>query len=325
MADIVFTYNGKRISPSSGKVLGFRDMPSMAANTLLFRFSDTSYDPSSLTTLTDATWTQVSSEPNVWLWDASSVQATDWSSAFVKKWTTSTNQVELIDAGVLTRPLILGQDTNPWNGIFAGNSYLVSVCPLRIPNATNCSRLFNRCLRLSGNVVIRCPSATTITDMFGGNNNTSNTAMTSATIITSSSLVTANQAFRGCTALQSFSISNTESVQNFGYLCTGCQSLQTVPLFDTSSVTTMTSMFSYCTSLTSVPLFNTSKVTHMSLMFSNCRSVQSGALALYQQASTQIAPPGNHSNCFWNCGADTVSGQAELAQIPTSWGGTLAE
>lgn len=295
MADIVFTYNGKRISPSSGKVLGFRDMPSMAANTLLFRFSDTSYDPSSLTTLTDATWTQVSSEPNVWLWDASNVQTTDWSSAFFGQWASDTNQVELIDAGVLTRPLILGQDSDPWHGIFAGNSYLVSVCSLNIPNATNCSRLFNRCQRLADAVVIRCPSATTITDMFGGSNSSSNNAMTSATITTSSSLVTANQVFRGCQALQSFSISNTESVQNFSSMCRGCTSLQTVPLLSTGAAEIVAYMFYRCT------------------------AVESGALALYQQMSTQVPPPTSHSGCFTNCGVDTVTGAAELAQIPSDW------
>lgn len=282
-----------------GNVKVYGATPPMAANTLLFRFSDSTYDPSSLTTLTGATWTQISAEPNVWLWDASSVQTTDWSSAFFGQWASDTNQVALIGAGDLTTPLILGQDRNPWHGIFANNSYLVSVCSLNIPNATNCSRMFNKCLRLADAVVIRCPSATTITDMFGGSNTNSNTAMTSATIITSSSLVTANQAFRGCTALRSFTISDTSSVLNLAYMCVGCTSLQTVPLLATGAAQTVTAMFD------------------------GCRTVASGSLDLYWQMANQTPPPSIVSYCFRNCGADTVTGRAELAQIPTSWGGTM--
>jgi surface protein len=98
-----------------------------------------------------------------------------------------------------------------------------------------------------------------------------------------------------------------------------CPSLTTVPLFNTSKVTNMSCMFSSCTSLTSIPLFDTSKVTDMSRTFMQCRKVQSGALALYQQASTQANPPSNHSRTFYNCGRDTTTGAAELAQIPSDW------
>jgi hypothetical protein len=59
-------------------------------------------------------------------------------------------------------------------------------------------------------------------------------------------------------------------------------------------------------------------------MFRDCLNVQSGALALYQQASTQTTPPSDHSYTFTNCGKNTQTGAAELAQIPSSWGGTGA-
>jgi surface protein len=78
-------------------------------------------------------------------------------------------------------------------------------------------------------------------------------------------------------------------------------------------------MFQYCTSLTSIPLFNTSSVTNMSSMFDGCTNVQSGALALYQQASTQTTPPSTHDQTFQNCGSSTTTGAAELAQIPSDW------
>ena len=96
-------------------------------------------------------------------------------------------------------------------------------------------------------------------------------------------------------------------------------SLTSVALFDTSSVTDMYKMFSECTLLTSIPLFDTSSATNMDYMFDYCRNVQSGALALYQQASSQANPPSSHDRTFENCGSNTTTGAAELAQIPSDW------
>ena len=115
---------------------------------------------------------------------------------------------------------------------------------------------------------------------------------------------------------------NTTGITNMSQMFNICINLPSIPLFDTSSVTYMGSMFEHCTSLTSVPLFDTSNVTDMSYMFMDCVNVQSGALALYQQASTQTTPPNNHSRTFMDCGSNTTTGAAELAQIPKSWGGT---
>ena len=75
-----------------------------------------------------------------------------------------------------------------------------------------------------------------------------------------------------------------------------------------------------CSSITTVPLFSTTSATNMASMFQDCVSVQSGALALYTQASSQASVP-SHAYTFTNCGSNTASGQAELAQIPRSWGG----
>lgn len=112
---------------------------------------------------------------------------------------------------------------------------------------------------------------------------------------------------------------NTTNVTDMGYMFQDCSSLSTVPLFDTSSVTSMYQMFTSCSSLTNIPLFDTSKVTSMDYMLYNCKSVQSGALALYQQASSQANPPSYHSRTFSNCGSNTTTGAAELAQIPSDW------
>lgn len=125
--------------------------------------------------------------------------------------------------------------------------------------------------------------------------------------------------FVSCTSIESVPLFDTSNVTDMSSMFEGCRSLTSVPLFNTSSVTDMSFMFSYCTSLPSILLFDTSKVTNMDYMFQNCYKVQSGALALYQQASTQTTPPTKHSSTFYNCGRDTTTGAAELAQIPSDW------
>ena len=112
---------------------------------------------------------------------------------------------------------------------------------------------------------------------------------------------------------------NTSNITNMNKMFYNCNALTTITLFDTYNVTNMGLMFVWCISLLSVPLFDTSNVDDISFMFSNCSNVQSGALALYQQASTQAIPPSNHNMTFFNCGTDTQTGSAELAQIPEDW------
>lgn len=108
-------------------------------------------------------------------------------------------------------------------------------------------------------------------------------------------------------------------------LLSGRAELLAVVGANTTGVTDMGNMFKNCTSLTSIPLFDTGSATSMDYMFYSCLNVESGALALYQQASQQTTPPTSYSYCFTNCGSNTVTGAAELAQISTDWGGTNYE
>jgi surface protein len=154
--------------------------------------------------------------------------------------------------------------------------------------------------------------------------------------------------FAGCTSLRTVPQFSTDSVTNMGRMfaeCTSlvtvpqfstgsvtnmygtfavCTSLRTVPQFSTNSVTSMNAMFSRCTSLRTVPQFSTDSVTDMYGMLSGCTAVESGALALYQQASTQMNPPTSYNLCFIDCGRDAPASapiHAEMQQIPSSWGG----
>ena len=122
-----------------------------------------------------------------------------------------------------------------------------------------------------------------------------------------------------CTSLKTVALFDTSSVTDMHTMFNYCPLLTSVPLFDTSSVTNIEYMFNNCSSLTTVLLFNTSSVVFMAGMFKNCKNVQSGALALYPQASTQANPPSKHTGTFKNCGSNTTTGAAELAQIPEDW------
>lgn len=117
---------------------------------------------------------------------------------------------------------------------------------------------------------------------------------------------------------------NTTSVTTMNNMFRENVGLTSVSLFDTSAVTDMEGMLRGAIRLTSVPLFDTSSVTNVDFMFAECAAVTSGALALYKQVSTQATPPIYHNKTFEDCGKNTVTGAAELAQIPASWGGTAA-
>ena len=125
--------------------------------------------------------------------------------------------------------------------------------------------------------------------------------------------------FIGCSSLTTVQPFDTSNVVLMYSMFGDCTSLTSVPLFDTSSVTNMNYMLYNCSSLTTVPLFNTSNVDRMDGMLSDCINVQSGALALYNQVSTQPTPPEGHNKVFYNCGINTETGSAELAKIPSDW------
>lgn len=156
----------------------------------------------------------------------------------------------------------------------------------------------------------------------------SNSAIKSVANITNFRGVTnANGTFMG-TGITSIPLFDTSSVTNASAMFASCRSLTSLPLFDTHNVINFSGfcndeMF-YQMSLTSIPLLDTSSATNVDGMFEGCQLVESGALALYTQMSTQTNVPSIHSYCFSMCGNRTTTGAAELAQIPSSWGGTGA-
>jgi hypothetical protein len=86
---------------------------------------------------------------------------------------------------------------------------------------------------------------------------------------------------------------------------------------------TMDRMFKDCRSLTEFSTIQCSNVATVGGMFQGCTEVTDGALAQYTWFINNNNNITNHSSTFSNCGSNTQTGSAELAQIPVGWGGTL--
>lgn len=86
----------------------------------------------------------------------------------------------------------------------------------------------------------------------------------------------------------------------------------------------MDRMFCNCTGLTYIEPIHCTNVQNVGGMFLGCTEVTEGAYNQYVWFNTYGININNHSGTFSNCGSNTQTGTAELAQIPTGWGGTLA-
>ena len=233
---------------------------------------------------------------------------------------------------------------NHLGGTFQSCVHLSTVDDIYAINANGFGETFRDCTSL-----ILAPNIT-----FG--NNLSTTAgmfrdcrsLTTVNLFDTSNVTSFQYMFGGCSSLATVPLFDTSNGTNFNNMLSKCSSLQTVPLFDTSKATDTSYMFYLCTALNTSPLLNTTRVTNFTSMYTDCREmtnvplldtsnaidvhsmfygchkVQSGALAMYNQMSSQTYPPTTYNNCFSQCGISTVTGTQELAQIPTSWGGMMA-
>lgn len=131
-----------------------------------------------------------------------------------------------------------------------------------------------------------------------------------------------SQMFRGCGSITELCLFDTSNVTSFQVFLSR-SAISKIPSYDTRKVTNFEYAFFSSSNLKTIPILNTENATSVSYMFENCPKVESGALAIYTQLSTQTNPPSTHLKTFTNCGSDTVTGAAELAQIPVSWGGTM--
>lgn len=85
----------------------------------------------------------------------------------------------------------------------------------------------------------------------------------------------------------------------------------------------MDRMFFNCTGITEFSTLQCSNVQNLNSTFSGCTEVTDGAYDQYVWLNTYATNVNNHSGTFSNCGSNTQTGTAELAQIPVGWGCTL--
>ena len=147
------------------------------------------------------------------------------------------------------------------------------------------------------------------------------TSLTDIVLFDTNSVTDMSYMFTGCDDLTSVPLYVTSSVTNMYAMFSGCNSLETCPLFDTHLVTSFYEMFMNCTHLTAIPQLNIDSATTLRTMFDNCRLVETGITAFYQLGIARESSYErlDYQACFRSCGVDTVTGSAELAQIPSSW------
>lgn len=391
MPDIRFAYNGKLVSPSSGKVIGNKALPPIAQRTLRFKFYDKTIDPTQWDNVwgINATWTRIKSGIYDWHCDS-----TEWAGKFPTfgaspggnsvldtyrynnngAWWSYLTRVDLdiIDSdltgvtnvfqlfkvahGVHHCSLKNTGSVQNWGNCFLNTNRgvrLESLEPLDMSSVDvtkfSYDPMFGFATNINSPIVLNLPNVTSLQRLFtGGNNMSSSTltlnlssAFTGATAIVLGNSTSFNEVIiTGTTGMTSARYFNSPMVKKYtwtdwntaGVDCTSmfynCGQLTELSLPANAKVTNANSMFSGCTGLTSIPAnLDLSAVTDTTSMFSGCTAIESGALSMYNYLSTKSIPVTSHTGTFTNCGSSAAQDapiHAEMAQIPTSWGGTGA-
>lgn len=313
----IFLAHNHKMLKSAGRYIGWALDPKVIRSyTLRFEFSNPAYNP----TTEDGWKTNYDNKPQ-WksgiTWTRVYGAATNqWDCTYpYSNWTELFKDMfEWYDEPETEVRVIDGNTTGVTNmsGLFSGCSAIKSCVPLDTSAVTAMDYMFSGCSRLTEVPMLDTSNVTNMTCML------IYTKITSCPLYDTSKVFTMSTMFRQCTNLVTIPQFNTPSLQYTSYMFEGCSSLTSIPIIDTSKVTNAYKMFEGCTALQTVPLLSTSRMTEVGRMFYGCENVESGALALYQRMSGQSTPP-SHDSTFYNCGSNTVTGAAELAQIPSSW------
>ncbi len=133
--------------------------------------------------------------------------------------------------------------------------------------------------------------------------------------------------FSGCRNLETVPELDTRHIVKFSNTFSYCAKLNVgfglQNSFNLASAEQFTTVFKECTGLTTLPTFyNYNNLTDVGHAFEQCYYVGSRILDTYNAFSSVITGNTGHVSTFWDCGLYSSTGSAELAQIPTSWGGT---
>lgn len=190
-------------------------------------------------------------------------------------------------------------------------------------NVTSWRNAFNSCLKESvigqNNTVsvIAAGDSSAITDTYFMFYNCDN--LTSTVLFDTSNVTIMQAMFYRCYKLTTSPAFNINKSTNIVRMFQECSSLESLPIFTRNGTTSNVNANYFCwkcTSLKNVPLLNMTEVSSMAYMFSGCVNVESGAYDLYLEAINKVS---THQYAFQNCGSNTTTGAAELAQIPSGW------
>lgn len=209
-----------------------------------------------------------------------------------------------------------------WKDLFFGQTNLLEVIGanttgvtiLGISNASNDCGCFENCSSLTRVALFDTSNVTTMARMFVYCN-----SLHTVPLFNMLNVESLKYMFYHCIALQSVPFFDTSHVNNM-YGTFEQSNIITLPEFNMISVTNIDNMCYQCGALKTIPLFrNTDNIINAYRTFAVTVNVESGALALYQQLSSQTNPPRSHSRMFSQCGTNTETGSAELEQIPSDW------
>lgn len=183
--------------------------------------------------------------------------------------------------------------------LFKYDSDLLEVLGANTTGATSMKRMFEKCMSLTS------------------------VALFDTSLVTNTAWM-----FNYCKALTTVPKYDTSKVEYFGnnYADEGMFSLSGVselPGFDLSSAINIRGLLYHCGHLTSMPAFEGIENSSISITdeaFDDCYSMESGILDVYNQLAALFPVP-SHYFTFKGCGWDSVTGKAELDQIPGSWKG----
>ena len=324
----------------NGSALGYRspynplDLPPY---TIRFKFSGNTKPVA----YSDSKWTQVSESPSVWDYTYNN---SNWNDLF---YSDSGNITDILGANLVgvvsmqytfrnfsnlvnVQPFDMSTVTDAFR-MFWGCISLQSIPALDVRNTQRITGMYGMCRNLSGSIVMDLDGVSEAYSLFcmadysvAYYNRWPNHSITSITLLNADSIQNGYSMFSYCSALTSVNGLDVCPLEYTNFMFDGCSSLQGSPALNMSQVENTAAMFRDCTALTTVPDYSdVSSVTRTDGMFKNCYNVQSGALSMYNKlVQNTYADSSKYADCFTNCGRDTVTGAAELAQIPTSWGGT---
>ena len=208
-------------------------------------------------------------------------------------------------------------ENDQWYSLFSQHTSLLKVLGANVTGVFDMRSMFQYCSKLNEVALFDTSTVTIFTGMF---KNCS--ALPAVPKFNISNVTSLGEVFWNCTSLVSLPDWNTSHIQFWDDAFHSCSALEYIPeTFDLTAAKNLSYTWAYCSSLKNIPNMNASAAMDCSHTFMQCYKVESGAYALYQKLSA-LSSVSNHSATFYQCGLDTVTGAAELALIPSSWGGT---